>query len=105
MPQVIITTREGDEVALDGAVGASLMETIRDNGIGDMQAMCGGCCSCATCHVYIDESFAELLLAMGPDENDLLDSSAHRKGNSRLSCQVRLTDALHGMRAEIAPED
>lgn len=104
MPKVIIKTREGEEVELQGKAGHSLMETIRDNGISELQAMCGGCCSCATCHVYIDPAFADLVPPMGEDEDDLLSSSEYRNGDSRLSCQIALTDALEGLRAEIAPE-
>ena len=78
---------------------------IRDSGFDELLALCGGCCSCATCHVYVDPAFADSLPAMSEDENDLLDSSDHRNDTSRLSCQVVLTDALDGLRVTIAPED
>ena len=104
MPNIIVRTREGEELELKGEVGLSLMETIRDNGISEMQAMCGGCCSCATCHIYVDPAFADRIPAMSEDEDDLLSSSEFRNENSRLSCQVVLSDALDGLRAEIAPE-
>jgi ferredoxin, 2Fe-2S len=81
------------------------MELIRDNGFDELLALCGGCCSCATCHVFVDDSFADKLPAMSEDENDLLDSSDHRAGNSRLSCQLQFTDALDGLKVTIAPED
>jgi 2Fe-2S ferredoxin len=68
-------------------------------------ALCGGCCSCATCHVHVDPDFAALLPPMSEDENDLLDSSDHRNETSRLSCQIHLTAALDGLRVTIAPED
>jgi len=104
MPKVMIKTRDGEEVELQGDVGHSLMETIRNNGISELQAMCGGCCSCATCHVYIDPAFADHIPPRSEDEDDLLTSVCHRNEYSRLSCQVALSEALDGIRAEIAPE-
>jgi 2Fe-2S ferredoxin len=67
-------------------------------------ALCGGCCSCATCHVFVDDAAGQLP-AMSEDENDLLDSSDHRAANSRLSCQLQVKPAMAGMRVVIAPED
>jgi 2Fe-2S ferredoxin len=81
------------------------MEAIRDAGIDELLALCGGCCSCATCHVFVDPDFADLLPTMTEDENDLLDSSDHRTAASRLSCQIPLSAALDGLAVRIAPED
>lgn len=105
MPKLIVVTREGEEREIDGDAGLSVMEVIRDAGIDEILALCGGCCSCATCHVHIDPAFADALPPMSEDENDLLDSSSSRDDNSRLSCQVPFTDALAGMRVRIAEED
>lgn len=105
MPELVIVTREGEEKTLDAVAGISVMEVIRDNGIDELLALCGGCCSCATCHVHIEPSFMDRLPAMTPDESDLLDASAHRDAYSRLSCQVTMTEALSGMRVVIAAED
>ncbi len=105
MPTLIVTTREGAEQEISGASGVSVMEVIRDAGIDELLALCGGCCSCATCHVYVDPAFADRLPAMSEDENDLLDSSSHRNGTSRLSCQVPFGPDVDGMRVTIAPED
>lgn len=105
MPQLIVVTREGSEQTLDAAEGLSVMEAIRDSGIDELLALCGGCCSCATCHIHVEPRFADVLPAMSADENDLLDSSEHRNAYSRLSCQVTVTDALAGMRVTIAAED
>ncbi len=105
MPQLIVVTREGEERTIDGTEGFSVMEAIRDAGIDELLALCGGCCSCATCHVQVDPAFADLLPPMSEDENDLLDSSDNRTEYSRLSCQVALTPALDGLRVTIAPED
>lgn len=81
------------------------MEAIRDNGFDQLLTLCGGCCSCATCHVHIDPEFGGGLPAMSADEDDLLDSSEDRDGNSRLSCQIPLTQELDGIRVRIALED
>jgi 2Fe-2S ferredoxin len=82
----------------------SLMETIRELDVDEF-ALCGGACSCATCHVYIDPAFADAISSMSPDEDGLLESSSHRQPNSRLSCQIPLTAQLEGLTATIAPED
>jgi 2Fe-2S ferredoxin len=90
---------------MTGETGLSVMDVVRGNGFGELAAICGGCCSCATCHVYVDPGFEGALPAISPDENDLLDSSAFRRENSRLSCQIRVSDALDGLTVTIAPED
>ena len=105
MPKLTVVTREGDEREIEGSAGLSVMEVIRDNGFDELLALCGGCCSCATCHVHIDPAFADKLPAMSEDENDLLDSSDHRNEYSRLSCQVPITAALEGLKVTIAQED
>jgi 2Fe-2S ferredoxin len=105
MPKLIVVNRDGEEKTVDGDTGLSVMEVIRDAGFDELLALCGGCCSCATCHVYIDPAFSDALPSISEDENDLLDSSDHRNDTSRLSCQVVLTDALDGLRVTIAPED
>src|SRR5581483_5417809 len=105
MAKVVVVTRKGEEQELAATNGLSVMEILRDGGIDEVLALCGGCCSCATCHVYVDEDFAEKLPAMSQDEDDLLDSSDHRTARSRLSCQLPFSDALDGIRVTVAPED
>ena len=105
MTSITITSRTGDERSIEATDGQSLMENIRDAGFDELLALCGGCLSCATCHVYVDEEFVDLLPVISEDENDLLDSSDGRQPNSRLSCQIPVTAALDGLRATIAPED
>jgi 2Fe-2S ferredoxin len=105
MPKLIVATRDGTETAVQGEEGLSVMEVIRDNGFDELLALCGGCCSCATCHVHVDEEWLAALPAMGEDEDDLLDSSDARQANSRLACQLPFTFSLDGMRVRIAPED
>jgi ferredoxin, 2Fe-2S len=105
MPKLIVTTREGDVKELEGKSGLTVMEVIRDGGVDELLALCGGCCSCATCHVYVDPEFAGKVAPMGEDENDLLESSDHRDATSRLSCQIPFSDALDGLKVRIAAED
>ena len=105
MPQLIVVTRDGTEHVVEGEAGLSVMEVIRDNGFDELLALCGGCCSCATCHVHVDPDFAAKLPAMGVDEDDLLDSASDRDATSRLSCQIQFTPALDGLRVTIAAED
>jgi ferredoxin, 2Fe-2S len=81
------------------------MQAIRDAGVYELLALCGGVCSCATCHVYVDTGFVSAIPPMGSDENDLLDGTSHRKEASRLSCQFLLSADLEGLRVTIAPED
>ena len=81
------------------------MEVIRAGGLDELLALCGGGCSCATCHVYVDEALADHMPPLSSDEDDLLDSSSHRTPASRLSCQIPFTAALAGLEVTIAPED
>jgi len=105
MAQLTIVSRDGSERTVQGRNGWSVMENIRDSGFDELLALCGGCCSCATCHVHVDEEWLAALPPLGPDEDDLLDSSSHRKPNSRLSCQIEFGDNLDGLRIQIAEED
>jgi 2Fe-2S ferredoxin len=105
MPRLTIVTREGVERTVTGQAGLSVMEVIRSAGIDEVLAVCGGCCACATCHVYVDSGFLQQLSQMTEDENGMLDSTNHRKNTSRLSCQLRFTDEVDGLRIVIAPED
>ena len=105
MPKLVVVTREGEESEVQVEDGLTVMEAIRDNGFDELLALCGGCCSCATCHVHVDSAFADKLPAMSEDEDDLLESSDHREANSRLSCQIPFTADLDGLKVTIAPED
>jgi 2Fe-2S ferredoxin len=105
MPKLVVVNRSGEEQVVEGDSGVSVMEVIRDSGFDELLALCGGCCSCATCHIYVDPAFADQLPPISEDENDLLDSSDHRNDSSRLSCQLTFSDALDGLKVTIAPED
>lgn len=104
MPNIIVTSRSGEQITLEAQVGRSVMEIIRDASVDEPFALCGGARSCATCHVYVDPTFVDRMPAMGEDESDLLDSSDDRQANSRLSCQILFDGALDGLVVEIAPE-
>ena len=105
MPHLIVVKRDGSEQKVEGAEGHSVMEIMRDAGIDELLALCGGCCSCATCHVHVDDAHIGLLAPMGVDEDDLLDSSRTRDGSSRLSCQITFSASLDGLKVRIADED
>lgn len=105
MGKLNVVTRDGAEVVLEAEDGLSVMEIVRDGGVDELLALCGGCCSCATCHVHVDPAFADKLPPMSEDENDLLDSSDHRDERSRLSCQLIFNPELDGLTVTIAAED
>ena len=105
MPKLTVVNRAGEETTIEVENGLTVMEAIRDNGFDELLALCGGCCSCATCHVHVDDAHADGLPAMSEDEDDLLDSSDHRNERSRLSCQIPFTADLDGLKVTIAAED
>ena len=105
MPKIFVTKRDASVEIMECLPGLSAMELIRSAGVDELLALCGGSCSCATCHIYVDENWLSTLPAISEDENDLLESSNHRRRESRLSCQIKLGDALDGLRVTIAPED
>ena len=105
MMKLVVTLRDGDTRTIEGQSGLSLMEAIRDAGIDELLALCGGCCSCATCHVHVASEWVDRLRPMSEDENELLECAADRDAMSRLSCQVTLYDTLDGLTVRIAAED
>lgn len=105
MPTLTVVTRAGEERTVQGETGLSVMEVIRDNGFDELLALCGGCCSCATCHVHVDSDYLDRLPPMSEDENDLLHSVSDRHETSRLSCQIQFGPQFDGMRVTIGAED
>ena len=101
--KINVTDRDGNRTTLEGDNSSTLMEIIRDNGF-DIEASCGGCCACATCHVYIDDKWKNNLNKMDDDEEAMLDQAFDVTEKSRLSCQISLSDDLDGLEVEIAPE-
>jgi 2Fe-2S ferredoxin len=104
MPVLRVIDRDGVERQVEAPAGAVLMEPLRDMDDG-VAAICGGMCSCATCHVYVDPEWVGKLPAPMSDELDMLGDLAERKANSRLSCQVVLKNEHDGLKVTIAPEE
>ncbi|MDC0161769.1 2Fe-2S iron-sulfur cluster-binding protein [bacterium] len=98
-----VKDRDGKKLILEGDNNSTLMEIIRDEGI-DIEAACGGCCACATCHVYIDDKWLNKLKPKDDEEESMLDQAFDVRSNSRLSCQINLSEELDGLELEIAPE-
>jgi 2Fe-2S ferredoxin len=105
MPKLTVVSRGGMKTVVERQAGLSVMEVIRDAGSDEILALCGGCCSCATCHVYVDPAFVQVLPPMSKDENGLLDGVEQRNEFSRLSCQLLFVDGLDGLKVTIAPEE
>lgn len=105
MPKLIVVGRSGAEKQVDATAGLTVMENIRDAGFDELLAVCGGCCSCATCHVIVDDAWLGEVGAPGEEEDALLDGSQYRSAASRLSCQIEMSEKLAGLRVTIAPED
>ena len=103
MPRVWLTRRDGTTQAIDARIGRSLMLNIRKS--GQIQAICGGCASCGTCHVYVAEDWVNRLPPIQGEEETILAFSDWRQPNSRLSFQIRVTDDLEGLCVTVAPED
>lgn len=98
MPAVVYILKDGSERRVEVPEGTSVMLGAIQNNVPGIEAECGGCCSCATCHVYVDEAFAGKVPAPDLTESDLLSGvAAERRPTSRLSCQISMTAALDGL--------
>lgn len=97
MPSIKFITHDGNEYDVEAESGTSLMQAALDNGIDAILAECGGACSCATCHCYIDENWTDKVGQAQDIEKDMLSCVLDPKDNSRLSCQVTVSDDLDGM--------
>jgi ferredoxin, 2Fe-2S len=99
-----VVDRDGIEHEIEARTGLKVMENLRELDYG-VAAICGGMCSCATCHVYVDPDWVDRLPAAMSDERELLSELAHTEDNSRLSCQIEFTPALAGLRVRIAADE
>jgi 2Fe-2S ferredoxin len=99
-----VVDRDGVEHEIEARTGLKVMENLRELDYG-VAAICGGMCSCATCHVYVDRAWVERLPEAMSDERELLSELSHAEDNSRLSCQIEFTPALAGLRVTIAPDE
>jgi ferredoxin, 2Fe-2S len=103
MAKIHVTDREGVAHEIDATPGWSVMEIIRENDL-PIEAACGGCCACATCHVYVEPEWLAKLDPASDEEDRMLDEAFQVQENSRLSCQITFTDALDGMKVTLGPE-
>ncbi|MFA5593330.1 MAG: 2Fe-2S iron-sulfur cluster-binding protein [Micavibrio sp.] len=99
---ILVTDQDGAEHRLEALEGWRIMEIIRDHGL-PIKAECGGCAACATCHVYIDDEWVAKLHPPLDEELDLLDTAPDILDNSRLSCQILMSEELDGLRLTLAP--
>ena len=103
MPKIVYIEPEGDRVEVEVEEGYSVMEGAIMNGVEGIEAECGGACSCATCHCYVREEWWDKLPEMDVIEDSMLEAATERRENSRLTCQIPVTDELDGLTLEVAP--
>ena len=97
MAKIIYIAADGARYEVSAENGSTVMENAIRNGVPGIEAECGGACACATCHVYVDEAFRAATGEPEPMEQDMLDFAYDVRPTSRLSCQIRVTDALDGL--------
>ena len=97
MVKITFIDHAGTPRTVEGEVGSTVMETAIKNGVPGIEAECGGACACSTCHVYIEEAWREKVGELTPMEEDMLDFAYEVKPNSRLSCQIKVSEALDGL--------
>jgi ferredoxin, 2Fe-2S len=101
MPKLIFIEHDGTRHEVEAATGSTVMENAIRNSINGILAECGGACACATCHVYVDDAFAETAGRPDPMEEDMLDFAYDVRPTSRLSCQIKVSEALDGLTVHI----
>tara|TARA_Y100000590_G_C15522914_1_gene940091 strand:- start:262 stop:570 length:309 start_codon:yes stop_codon:yes gene_type:complete len=101
--KIYVEDRSGKVHELQASEGLTFMEIIRDAGL-DIEAACGGCCACATCHVYFDKEFLNKLPNIDDDEESMLDQAFHVESNSRLACQIEYKNEYNGIKLALAPK-
>jgi len=105
MATIHYITRDGEKHSVEVDNGYSVMEGAVSNNIDGIVAECGGACACATCHAYVDESWLAKLPEMDDMEDSMLDAAYERKNNSRLTCQIEVTDALDGLTVTVGENE
>ena len=101
MPKIVFTEPGGSRREISAPVGITLMEAARQNGVQGVVAQCGGACACATCHVYIDPVWLARLEPPEEMEQGMLETAWEPRVNSRLSCQIHITEDLDGLQATV----
>jgi ferredoxin, 2Fe-2S len=97
MAKITFIDSTGTARTVEGEIGSTVMETAIKNGVPEIEAECGGACACSTCHLYIGEGWMEKVGEPSPMEADMLDFAFEVKPNSRLSCQIKVTEELDGL--------
>lgn len=97
MPTITYVDHQGNAKEVHAAAGTTVMQAAVDNGIDEIQAECGGACSCATCHCYVDDNWASKFDEAGEIEQEMLTCVTDQQPNSRLSCQLEVTDEHDGL--------
>jgi len=101
MPKITYITSDDTVYEVDAENGTTVMEAAIHSQVPGVEAECGGACACATCHVYVEEAFMPIVGEPAPMEEDMLDFGYDVRSNSRLSCQIRVSDELDGMTVRI----
>ncbi len=104
MAKITYIEHSGTEHTVEIANGDNLMDGAVDNDLPGIDALCGGCCSCSTCHVYVDEAWVGKVPAADEDELGVLEGASERRPTSRLACQVEVSDALDGLVVRLPAE-
>jgi ferredoxin, 2Fe-2S len=97
MPKITFIQPDGTEQVVEAQSGMTVMEAAKKNDVEGIEAECGGACACATCHVYVDEAWREAVGGPSEMEEDMLDFAFDVRPVSRLSCQIKVSDALDGL--------
>ena len=101
MAKITFIQHDGKEVVTNAVAGMTVMETAIKNQVQGIDADCGGACACATCHVYVEPEWKDKVGPRNPMEEDMLDFAFDVRDNSRLSCQIKVSDALDGLRVKV----
>jgi 2Fe-2S ferredoxin len=101
MAKITFIRHNGTEIETNGIPGMTVMETAIKNQVPGIDADCGGACACATCHVYVDAEWTDKVGARNPMEEDMLDFAFDVRPESRLSCQIKVSNALDGLRVRV----
>ncbi len=104
MVKITFVQEDGTRQVVEAAPGLTVMEAAKTEDVPGIDAECGGACACATCHVYVDEAWADKLPAAQQQEIDMLDFGVAVQENSRLSCQIKMTPEIDGLKVTLAPE-
>lgn len=101
MAKIVFIQHNGTEIVTNGVSGMTVMETAVKNNVTGIDADCGGACACATCHVYVEPEWQDKAGAKNPMEADMLDFAFDVRDNSRLSCQIKVSEAIDGLRVRV----